>query len=88
MTSLKNQSNMYFLIYYCVSPLLYQALSCFCVPPHYFTLRSKRMVRYLDGLQKFLSNPADRVREAYWHPNSPTEFTHDEMMVRYRLGFT
>jgi len=34
-----------------------------------------------DGLQKFLSNPADRVREAYWHPNSPTEFTHDEMMV-------
>ena len=43
------------------------------------------MVLYLDGLQKFLSNPADRVREAYWHPNSPTEFTHDEMMVRYRL---
>jgi len=34
-----------------------------------------------DGLQKFLSNPAERVREAYWHPNSPTEFTHDEMMV-------
>ena len=40
-----------------------------------------------DGLQAFISNPAKRIREAYWHPNSPSEFTYEEMMVRYHLEF-
>ena len=78
-------------MYYCVSPSPppMSGLVMFLYIPSLFCLiRSKRMVLKLDGLQKFLSNPAERVREAYWHPNSPTEFTYDEMMVRCRLGFT
>ena len=83
---------MYLHMYYVYSPSYFRPCHVFVYVPHQyfiFTYVVKEWsFTYIDGLQKFLSNPADRVREAYWHPNSPTEFTHDEMMVRYHLGLT